>query len=105
MKLIDRGVLGEAGRAAAPAAYGIRNVETRSHRNGGLRGEKKLDKRSEEKGCYRLERAYGAFMRTIPLPEDVDVDKVDAKFENGVLTLRMAKTGTSKSSARKIEIK
>jgi HSP20 family protein len=70
-----------------------------------LRGEKKLDKRSEEKGCYRLERAYGAFMRTVPLPEDVDLEKVDAKFDKGVLTLRMPKTGTSKSSARKIEIK
>jgi len=70
-----------------------------------LRGEKKLDKSSEENGCYRLERGYGAFMRTIPLPEDVDAERVDAKFENGVLTLRMAKTGASRSSARKIEIK
>jgi HSP20 family protein len=70
-----------------------------------LRGEKKLDTRSEEKGCYRLERAYGAFMRTIPLPEDVDLEKVDAKFDKGVLTLRLQKTGTSKSTTRKIEIK
>lgn len=70
-----------------------------------LRGEKKLDKRSEEKGCYRLERAYGAFMRTIPLPEDVDLESVDAKFDNGVLTVRLPKTGTSKSSSRRIEIK
>ncbi|RQS63554.1 Hsp20/alpha crystallin family protein [Burkholderia sp. Bp8963] len=75
--------------------------------NGSLvvRGEKKADKRSEENGCYRLERAYGAFMRTIPLPEDVDFEKVDAKFDKGVLTLRMPKTGATKSSARKIEIK
>jgi HSP20 family protein len=70
-----------------------------------LRGEKKLDTRREENGCYRLERAYGAFMRTIPLPEDVDLEKVDAKFDKGVLTLRLQKTGTSKSTTRKIEIK
>ncbi|MBP0593585.1 Hsp20/alpha crystallin family protein [Paraburkholderia sp. LEh10] len=70
-----------------------------------LRGEKKQDMRSEEKGCYRLERAYGAFLRTIPLPEDIDADKVDAKFDKGILTLRLPKTGASKSTARKIEIK
>jgi HSP20 family protein len=70
-----------------------------------LRGEKKQDVRSEENGCYRLERAYGAFMRTIPLPEDVDVDRVDARFDKGVLTLRIPKTGASKSAVRKIEIK
>ncbi|MFP3802689.1 Hsp20/alpha crystallin family protein, partial [Paraburkholderia sp. SIMBA_027] len=33
-----------------------------------LRGEKKQDTRSEENGCYRLERSYGAFTRMIPLP-------------------------------------
>lgn len=70
-----------------------------------LRGEKKQDIRSEESGCYRLERAYGAFMRTIPLPDGVDLDKVDATFDKGVLTLRLPKTTPVRSSARKIEIK
>ncbi|MGT2477723.1 Hsp20/alpha crystallin family protein [Paraburkholderia terrae] len=69
-----------------------------------LRGEKKQDTRSEEKGCYRLERAYGVFLRTIPLPEDIDADRVDAKFERGVLTLRLPETGATRSSARRIEI-
>lgn len=70
-----------------------------------LRGEKKQDIRSEENGCYRLERAYGTFMRTIPLPDDVDVDKVNAKFDKGVLTLSLPKTASSRSAIRKIEIK
>ncbi|MCY0853278.1 Hsp20/alpha crystallin family protein [Cupriavidus sp. D39] len=70
-----------------------------------LRGEKKQDIQSEENGCYRLERAYGAFMRSIPLPDGVDVDHVDAKFERGLLTLRLPKTGSSQSAVRTIEVK
>ncbi|WP_042875979.1 Hsp20/alpha crystallin family protein [Cupriavidus necator] len=70
-----------------------------------LRGEKKQDIRSEENGCYRLERAYGAFMRSIPLPDGVDLDHVEAKFDRGVLTLRLPKTGASQSAVRKIDVK
>ena len=70
-----------------------------------LRGEKKQDIRSEENGCYRLERAYGAFMRSIPLPDGVDLDHVEANFDRGVLTLRLPKTGSSQSAVRKIEVK
>lgn len=70
-----------------------------------LRGEKKQDIRSEENGSYRLERAYGAFMRSIPLPDGVDVDHVDAKFERGLLTLRLPKTGSSQPAVRKIEVR
>ncbi|KAI3597223.1 hypothetical protein D8I24_6889 (plasmid) [Cupriavidus necator H850] len=59
----------------------------------------------EENGCYRLERAYGAFMRSIPLPDGIDLDHIDAKFERGVLTLRLPKTGSSQSAEKKIEVK
>ncbi|NPT39583.1 Hsp20/alpha crystallin family protein [Paraburkholderia xenovorans] len=70
-----------------------------------LRGEKKQDTRSEENGCYRLERSYGAFTRTVPLPDGVDVDKVEAKFDKGVLTIRLPKTASARSPVRKVEIK
>ncbi|MFM0011782.1 Hsp20/alpha crystallin family protein [Paraburkholderia sediminicola] len=70
-----------------------------------LRGEKKQDTRSEENGCYRLERSYGSFTRTIPLPDGVDVDKVDAKFDKGVLELRLPKSASARSAVRKIEIR
>jgi len=69
-----------------------------------LRGEKKQDVNSEENGCYRLERSYGAFVRSIPLPDNVDVDKVGAKFDKGVLTLTLPKTAQSESRVRNIEI-
>ena len=70
-----------------------------------IRGEKKQDKRTEEDGCYRLERAHGAFMRRIPLPDGVDVEHIDARFDNGVLTLKLPKTETSASTVRNIEIR
>jgi len=53
-----------------------------------LRGEKKLESKSEEKGCYRLERAFGSFQRVIPLPDGVDVDHAEASFKKAVLTVR-----------------
>jgi HSP20 family protein len=69
-----------------------------------LRGEKKQDVRSEEDGCYRLERAYGSFVRTIPMPENASPDRTLAKFDNGVLTLTVPKAEPSRSAGRTIDI-
>lgn len=69
-----------------------------------LRGEKRQDVENEENGCYRLERAYGAFMRSIPLPDGLDLDHVDARFANGLLTMRFPKIDRPSSSVRKIDI-
>lgn len=57
-----------------------------------LRGEKKYEEKKEEEGCYRTERYFGSFQRWIPLPVDVDLEKADAKFDKGVLTVRLPKT-------------
>jgi HSP20 family protein len=54
----------------------------------------------DEKG-YRWQKRE--FYRSMPLPADVDVDKIDAKYHNGVLTMTLPKT--EKSKGRKIEIK
>lgn len=70
-----------------------------------LRGEKRQDVQTEEKGCYRLERSYGAFMRSIPLPGGLDLDQVDASLEQGVLTLRFRKADVPSPAVRKVEIR
>jgi HSP20 family protein len=70
-----------------------------------LRGEKKHEAKSEEKGCFRLERAFGTFQRVIPLPDDVELDGAEAKFNNGVLTLRLPKGAKAKADTHRIEIK
>ena len=69
-----------------------------------LRGEKRQDVHSEEDGCYRLERAYGSFTRTIPMPEKADPDRALAKFEKGVLTLTVPKHEALRSVSRTIDI-
>lgn len=69
-----------------------------------LRGEKKLESKTEEKGCYRLERAFGSFQRVIPLPDGIDVERAEAKFDKGVLTVRFPKTAAEKSRVRRLEI-
>jgi len=68
-----------------------------------IKGEKKHEK-EEEKACYHtVERRYGSFSRTMRLPTDVDSEKVDATFKDGVLRLALPKSEASKP--RKIEIK
>jgi HSP20 family protein len=69
-----------------------------------LRGEKKQDVRSEEDGCYRLERAYGRFTRTIPMPENAEPDRALAKFDRGILTLTVPKSEAARSASRTIDI-
>ena len=69
-----------------------------------LRGEKNQDVHSEEDGCYRLERAYGVFTRTIPMSEDTDPDRALAKFDRGVLTLTVPKLEPPRSASRTIDI-
>lgn len=69
-----------------------------------IRGEKKLESRSEEKGCYRVERAFGQFQRAIPLPDGTDVEKARASFDKGLLTIRLPKPEKQESGARRIAI-
>ncbi len=68
-----------------------------------LRGEKKESSERKEKGYRQTETRYGSFHRTIPLPEDVDTEKIDAQYANGVLTLRLKKTAPT--AAKRIEVK
>jgi HSP20 family protein len=56
-----------------------------------IRGEKRqqIDENSER--VHRFERIYGVFERTFVLPNTVDADKIEARFENGVLLVRIPK--------------
>jgi HSP20 family protein len=67
-------------------------------------GEKKLERRAEEQGAYRVERAFGTFQRVIPLPEGVDTARAEAKFENGALTIRLPKTQAAQAQGRRLDI-
>jgi HSP20 family protein len=52
---------------------------------------------------HRQERGFGSFERTIELPVSVDAGKVDARLENGVVTIKMVKSPAAKP--KKITVK
>ena len=68
-----------------------------------IKGSNKFEE-DEEKGDYlRHETRYGEFSRTIRLPAEVNVDKIKAKFKDGVLEIRLPKTKAGKRRGVKIE--
>lgn len=69
-----------------------------------IRGEKKAEETEEHDGYYVSERSYGSFSRVIPLPVEVESDKVKAKFKKGVLTVRLPKSEKAKANTRKITV-
>jgi HSP20 family protein len=68
-----------------------------------LRGEKKVEEEKKEERFYCRERHYGSFQRSFRLPTEVQSDKADARFQNGVLTIDVPKS--EESEKKKIEIK
>ncbi len=70
-----------------------------------LSGEKRAEKEEKDKRYYRLERSYGSFQRSIPLPEGIDEDKIDASFKHGVLTITLPKTAEAQQKRKQIEVK
>lgn len=79
-----------------------------------IKGEKKFpgdsaekeeeSSESEDRRCCRSERAFGRFARSFQLPKDIDGDKVEAKYQNGVLALSIPKLEPVKPKEVSIEI-
>jgi HSP20 family protein len=71
-----------------------------------IRGEKRSerDEEDEDKNWHVMERSYGSFSRSIPLPFDPDASQVEAKFDKGVLRIRCPKPPEVASKQQKIEI-
>ena len=70
-----------------------------------LTGEKKHESEKRDGDYYRSERAFGAFRRVIQLPCEVDPERVDATFKNGVLTVTLHKSAAAQAQRHKIAIK
>jgi HSP20 family protein len=70
-----------------------------------ISGEKKSDVEEKGKSYHRVERTYGSFQRVIPLVGDVQEDKVEASFKNGVLHVTLPKTPAAAKQTHKIQIK
>jgi HSP20 family protein len=59
-------------------------------------GERKSESEQSGEGYHRVERAFGHFSRSLTLPQGVNAERVDAKFENGVLEVRIPKPAEAK---------
>jgi HSP20 family protein len=69
-----------------------------------IAGERRDERVEEREGYYRSERSYGSFQRAIPLPTGVDPATCDARFEHGVLEVRV-KQPEPRQRARQIPIR
>ncbi len=69
-----------------------------------IHGEKKAEKEEKKENYYRMERSYGAFHRTVALPCEVDVDRVEARYRKGVLKITLPKLPEDKQQRRRIEV-
>ena len=70
-----------------------------------MKGEAKEEEEVKESSYYRRERRHGTFARSVTLPAEVESEKAEAVFENGVLTLRMPKAEALKPKTIEVKAK
>jgi HSP20 family protein len=68
-----------------------------------ISGERKVERTESDGEPSRAERFFGRFQRTVTLAKPVDVNKVNARYKDGILTITLPKTEESKP--RQIEVK
>lgn len=68
-----------------------------------IKGEKKEEKEEKDENFYRVEMRRGSFQRAIRIPVPVDKDKIEAKYEKGILKIKLPKT--EETRPKQIEVK
>lgn len=68
-----------------------------------IEGNKREEREEKKKDYYLQERRYGEFRRSLRLPQDADADKINARFDKGVLSVKIPRTG-AKKRGRKISV-
>jgi len=69
-----------------------------------INGERKSETKTEKNGVTRSEFRYGKFQRVIPLTSQIQKDKVQAEYKNGVLTVTLPKAESEKNKVIKVNI-
>src|SRR2546423_12179653 len=69
-----------------------------------IRGERKFEKKVDEKNYLRVERAYGSFARSFALANTVNTDAIKADYKDGVLTLSVPKRVEAKPKQIKVTV-
>ena len=67
-------------------------------------GERKFEKEEKEENFRRVERRYGSFSRSFTLPNTVNTDDITADYNNGVLSVRLAKRAEAKPKQIKVTV-
>lgn len=89
------------------SAPGFEKTDFRISLNNGvlvISGEHKTEKESTEKNYTRKEYNYGSFQRSFTLPEEVNEETIDAKYENGILKVVLPKKEGKIKSKKEITI-
>ena len=69
-----------------------------------IRGERKFEKKVDEKNYLRVERAYGSFARSFSLANTVNSEAIKAEYKDGVLTLTIPKREEAKPKQIKVNV-
>ncbi|MFK7822645.1 MAG: Hsp20/alpha crystallin family protein [Oligoflexales bacterium] len=69
-----------------------------------IKGEKKGFNEEKKDAYHRIERMHGSFVRSVKLPLDIDPEKINAKLENGLLHIEVAKHQKANDKKRSIDI-
>ena len=70
-----------------------------------IRGERKDERETKDKGYVRRERSFGRIERIVPLPTGLDPNAATATFKNGVLTVTIAKTAEARDAVKRIAVR
>ncbi len=69
-----------------------------------IRGEKEKTKKAKEKNYHRTERVFGEFERSFQMPENLDLEKINAKYDDGVLKVSIPKVEPPKPKEINIDV-
>ena len=69
-----------------------------------IRGERKFEKKADEKNYLRVERSYGSFARSFSLANTVNTEAIKANYKDGVLTLSIPKREEAKPKQIKVNV-
>jgi HSP20 family protein len=68
-----------------------------------IAGERRQEQEEKTRKFHRVERSYGSFTRSFDLPENIDAEKIEARFRDGLLAVAIAKSPGARP--RQIEVK
>lgn len=69
-----------------------------------LSGERRYEKEEKTEKTHRVESAYGSFMRSFVVPEDVLAERIAADYRDGILCVHLPKTDIKKPATKTIKV-